>query len=51
MAGRIRIMASVTTEDPEVIARASETFARAATGFVLDGVEAFISIRQDDDDE
>lgn len=51
MPARIRIMVSVTSEDPEVIARASETFTRAATGFVLDGVEAFISVRQDDDDE
>lgn len=44
MADKVRVMVSVVTADPDIIARASEAFARAATGFVLDGVEAFISI-------
>lgn len=34
-----RLSLSVTSDDPEVIARATEHFARTATGLALDGMD------------
>ena len=43
-ADAVRISASVTTADPELIARAVEVFARAATGLALEQREVSIFV-------
>ena len=51
MSGPIRVSLSVTTDNPEFVARAAETFGRTAAGLGLDGMEAFLMIGPDEDEE
>lgn len=46
-----RITLSVTTEDPNLVARTAEHFARAAAGLALDGLNAVIMAGPDTEDE
>ncbi|QHB37228.1 hypothetical protein QDA03_gp13 [Microbacterium phage Terij] len=46
-----RITLSVTTSDPNIVARTAEHFARAAAGLALDGVQTFMMAGPDTDDE
>lgn len=46
-----RMSLSVTTDDPQLIARTAEHFARAAAGLALEGVQTFIMIGPDDEDD
>jgi hypothetical protein len=46
----MRINLSVTTDDQEVVARATEHFARAASGLAMDGVEGILMFGPDDDE-
>lgn len=45
-----RLTLTVTTEDQNAVARATEHFARTAAGLALDGVEAVIMIGPDEDE-
>lgn len=46
-----RLTLTVTTEDPNVVARTTEHFARTASGLALDGVETAIMIGPDSESE
>lgn len=46
-----RISLSVTTGDPQIVARVAEQFARTAAGLAMEGVDCFISIGPDDLDD
>lgn len=47
----IRASLSVTSEDPETIARAVESMTRTATGLALDGVDTIVIVGPEDEDE
>lgn len=47
----IRASLSVTSTDPETIARAVETMTRTATGLALEGVDTIVVIGPEEDDE
>jgi len=50
MSEPVRLSLSVTTTDPEIIARTADHFARTAAGLALEGVDTFLMIGPDDDD-
>jgi hypothetical protein len=45
-----RVSLSITSSDPQLIARAVEHFARAAAGLALDGGQAFMMAGPDEDE-
>lgn len=47
----IRASLSVTTEDAAQLTEVAEQFARTAAGLALSGVEAFVAIYPDRDDD
>lgn len=48
---RTRLSVSVTTEDPEILTRAIETFSRAVTGLAMEGVETFTMCGPDSEED
>jgi hypothetical protein len=46
-----RITLTVETNNPEHITRSAEAMSRAAAGLALEGIDAFLMIREDTDDE
>lgn len=42
MMNEVRLSMSVTSDDPEVIARATEHFARTVTGLAMDGMDCIL---------
>lgn len=46
-----RLSLSVTSDDPDVIARATEHFARTVTGLALDGMDCILFAGPDDETE
>lgn len=45
-----RLSLSVTSDDPAIIARATEHFARTVTGLALDGMDCILFAGPDDDE-
>lgn len=48
---QLRVSASITSDDQELVTRAAEAFHRAAIGLALEGCEVFVTIGPDDVDE
>lgn len=46
-----RVHLSVTTNDPNVLARAVESMGRAMAGMALEGVGTFMSVSNDEDED
>lgn len=44
---KMTVMAMCTTDKPEILARASEAFARAAAGLAMEGVAAVVMFTED----
>lgn len=47
----VRIMLSVTTDDPEKLQKTVEHFSRVITGLAMDGVKTWLNVEQDPDEE
>jgi len=47
----IRVSCSVTSDDPNIVARAVDALGKAASGLAMEGVEVFLFIRPDDDED
>jgi len=48
---KIAVTANVTSDNPEVIARAAEAFTRATTGLALEGVTTVLVIQEAVEDD
>lgn len=46
----IRIMLSVTTDNPDTLHKSIEHFSRVLTGLAMDGVKCWLNVEEDDDE-
>lgn len=46
----VRVMISVTTDDPETLTKTIEHFSRVMAGLAMDGVKSWMHTDQDDEE-
>lgn len=47
----VRIMLSVTTDNPDTLQKTVEHFSRVITGLAMDGVKTWLNVEQDLDED